>query len=246
MAMKPQTRSCCVRNSSFTSLIKQKSYEMLKTAKIHIVSVLKRAGLLLAIAGVLSPAMIAEPAPSPPKSLIDGTLLSDVRDFLNHEVVLRSLEAANARRQGITNEEILELDAKWREEAKDGGESSQPLIATALGSPISTFLLRVQAKSAGLFTEIFVMDANGLNVGQSSITSDYWQGDEDKVLKTFPLGAGAVFIDTPEYREDLGIWAAQVNLTIDRDGTPIGSSTVEVNLTELDRRHKLGKLSNAQ
>ncbi len=184
---------------------------------------------------VCAHAQTAEYTPTPTTDLIDDQLMGEIRAFLTHPVVHMSVEASNARREGITEDKILELDQQWRAEAKSE-DGAQPLIAAALGSPISTYLLRVQARSGGLYTEIFVMDNNGLNVGQSSITSDYWQGDEAKVQKTFPKGAGTIFIDEPEYRDDLKIWFAQINMTIDKDGAPIGVSTVEVNLTELARR----------
>ena len=35
-------------------------------------------------------------------------------------------------------------------------------------------------------------DNKGLNVGQSDVTSDYWQGDEAKWKKSYKMGAGAV------------------------------------------------------
>ena len=85
------------------------------------------------------------------------------------------------------------------------------------------------------------MDHNGLNVGQSNISSDYWQGDEAKFQKTYPQGKDAVFIDEPEYDEELGIWRVQVNLSIaDEDNkNAIGAITVELNLSELARRKSL-------
>ena len=39
------------------------------------------------------------------------------------------------------------------------------------------------------------MDAMGLNVAASDVTSDYWQGDEAKFKKTYAVGSGAIFID---------------------------------------------------
>ena len=84
------------------------------------------------------------------------------------------------------------------------------------------------------------MDLNGLNVGQSSVTSDYWQGDEAKMQKTLPQGKGGIFIDEPEFLENPGIWVAQVNMVIDDGVDVIGVATVEVNLTELNRRSELG------
>jgi hypothetical protein len=84
------------------------------------------------------------------------------------------------------------------------------------------------------------MDAVGLNVGQSSITSDFWQGDEAKFKNTFPNGANAVFIDEAEYNEESDTWRSQLNMTMsDQQGAPIGAVTIEVNLNELARRQQL-------
>ncbi|MGO7624082.1 hypothetical protein ACC687_38970, partial [Rhizobium ruizarguesonis] len=47
--------------------------------------------------------------------------------------------------------------------------------------------------SGGKITEIFVMGAKGLNVGQSDTTSDYCQGDEANFQKSFGAGKDAVF-----------------------------------------------------
>ena len=105
-----------------------------------------------------------------------------------------------------------------------------------LSSPLSGYLTRIQANSLGLYSEIFVIDAKGLNAGQSAITSDYWQGDEAKWQKTFKVGHDAVFIDDPEFNKETGTWRAQLNMTLAKDGNAIGSLTVEINLTELERR----------
>jgi hypothetical protein len=118
----------------------------------------------------------------------------------------------------------------------------QPLITAVLSSPLSNYLTRIQARSRGLYTEIFVMDAKGLNAGQSAITSDFWQGDEGKWQKTFQVGPEAIFIDEIEINEDTGTENAQVNLSIAQDGQVVGAITVEVNVTELRRRHAAGKV----
>ena len=180
---------------------------------------------------------LAEGNEPPSKSLISEDVISDIRGLLDNPIVRLSIIAENEKRQGISEAEILDLDNAWR--AQKSSDGPQPLIAAALGSPVSTYLLRKQAASKGLYNEIFVMDLNGLNVGQSSITSDYWQGDEDKVLKTLPKGVGTVFIDEPEYDENAGIWLAQVNLTLAAENKAIGVSTVEINLTELQRRQNM-------
>jgi hypothetical protein len=171
--------------------------------------------------------------------IITPDFVSELRAQLQQPVTTLSVSASNQRHEGVQQAEIDKLDAAWKEEAKSG---DQPLIAEILSSPLSSYLLYTQAKSAGLFTEIFVMDKFGLNVGQSSVTSDYWQGDEDKFQKTFAVGPEAVFIDEPEFNEETKTWRVQVNLTIVDPATKaaVGAATAEINLTELQRRLATG------
>ena len=86
------------------------------------------------------------------------------------------------------------------------------------------------------------MDNKGLNAGQSAITSDYWQGDEAKFQKTFPLGPTAIFIDKPEVNGETGTENVQINMSITDGIEAVGTVTVEVNLTELRRRQAAGKI----
>ncbi|WP_428672358.1 hypothetical protein [Roseibium sp.] len=181
-----------------------------------------------------STAAFAEDAPDP-NSLITPAVIESVGEWLANPIVALSVNAQNDLRGSLEQTEIDALDQQWRKERE---ASDKPLISATLSAPLSIYLLRVQAGSLGLFPEIFVMDANGLNVGQSGITGDYWQGDEAKFQKTFPEGPEAVFIDEPEWDEDLKIWRAQLNMTVNdpENGKPIGAATVEFNLTELQRR----------
>ncbi|HKP22876.1 MAG TPA: hypothetical protein VJV39_03350 [Dongiaceae bacterium] len=180
-------------------------------------------------------------APSAPISadIIKPEFVETLRKELQQPVTILSVDASNKRHEGVQQAEIDKLDEAWKTEAKS---DDQPLIAEILSSPLSSYLLYTQAKSAGLFTEIFIMDKFGLNVGQSSVTSDYWQGDEDKFQKTFQVGPDAVFIDEPEYNDETKTWRVQVNLTIvdPASKAAIGAATAEINLTELQRRLQTG------
>ena len=156
-------------------------------------------------------------------------------------MVWLTLEERNRENASIDQAKIDALDKQWRAERKS---TDQPLITAVLSNPLSGYLTRIQARSVGLYTEIFVIDNKGLNAGQGSITSDYWQGDEAKWQKTFLVGPDAVFIDKPEYEKQTGTWRAQVNMTLARDNKPVGSLTVEINLTELARRRALNLAQN--
>jgi hypothetical protein len=200
-------------------------------------SVVWASALLMAtLAQSSSVAFANDPGIAPnPEQLINAAFIAETRDWLANPIVGMSVEAQNAARGTLAPAAIDSLDQQWRAERE---QASKPLIASTLSSPLSSYLTRVQAGALGLYTEIFVVDSNGLNVGQSAITGDYWQGDEAKFQNTFPNGPDAVFIDEAEWDEDRRIWRAQLNLSIpNQDGTQaIGAATVEVNLTELQRR----------
>lgn len=173
------------------------------------------------------------------EGLIRQYVIEEIRDWSASPVVLLTLEASNERYASLDQAGIDALDRQWRAERE---VEDQPLITAVLSSPLSSYLTKIQARSRGLYTEIFVMDAQGLNAGQSSITSDFWQGDEDKWLKTFQVGPDALFIDEIEVNDETGTENAQVNLSLAQDGKVVGAITVEINVTELRRRRAAGKV----
>jgi hypothetical protein len=188
---------------------------------------------VLLMSVLVAGAAAAQPAPG--ASRVDTKIIEEVRTYLKSDIVQMSVNDQNHRYRDRDIEEIRALDNQWRTEISAG---AKPLISATLSNPLSTYLTRLQAHSNGLFTEIFVMDNKGLNVGQSTISSDYWQGDEDKWQKTYSAGAGAIFIDEPEYDAKLRVWLVQVNMSVDdpRSGAAIGAATFQVNLSEMQRR----------
>jgi hypothetical protein len=197
------------------------------------------------LAGMFGLAMFAVPhtvfakaeLPGDPNTLITDAVIADIREWLANPVVELSISSQNKLRKDMTQEQIDAADLQWRAERE---ADDQPLVAAILTNPLSSYLTQIQARSGGLFAEIFVMDAVGLNVGQSSITSDFWQGDEAKFQNTFPNGPDAVFIDEAEYNEGSDVWLTQLNMTMSNaDRQPIGAVTIEVNLNELARRSGL-------
>ena len=171
----------------------------------------------------------------PSTSIIDDHFIGELRSYLEQDIVLLSVRNQNKKYQKLTSDDIIALDKQWRGERK---EDKKPLISATLSNPLSSYLTRLQAHALGLYSEIFIMDDKGLNVGQSNISSDFWQGDEAKWQKTFKVGQDAIFIDDPEWNSDTKTWRAQVNMSISDPKTEqvIGAATFEVNLTELERR----------
>ncbi len=176
----------------------------------------------------------AEPPQPDVNKLVSPALIEEMRSFINTEIVQVSVAAQNQRLTAMAQDKIDALDNQWKAERE---AADKPLIAATLSNPLSVYLARIQGKSLGLYAEIFVMDQNGLNVGQSSVTSDFWQGDEDKFQKTYQVSDDAMFVDAAEWDDEAKIWRNQVSFTLlDASKKKIGAVTVEINLTELERR----------
>lgn len=155
---------------------------------------------------------------------------ANVRPWLSEPAIINAVIAQNALHSRLNQAEIQDLDARWRAELLS---AKRPLIDATLSNPLSLYLKGQQRAAEGLITEIFVMDNRGLNVGQSDITTDYWQGDEAKWLKSF--GAGLVHIEEAARDESTQLMQSQASLPIrDPDsGEIIGAITVGVNLDAL-------------
>lgn len=191
-----------------------------------------RKSLLAAAAGAAvlatAPMGLAADIEGPVKALVD----SQVRGWISDPLVVDAVKAQNAENAGLTQADIDALDQQWRAETS---ASAKPLIDETLNNALSAYLKKVKDDSKGLYTEIFVMDGKGLNVGQSDVTSDYWQGDEDKWTKTYSGGPDALLIGEVEQDESTQRFQTQVSLPVvdPADGTVIGAVTVGVDVESL-------------
>lgn len=154
-------------------------------------------------------------------------------EILNNDVVVSSIKAQNDAHKDLSQSDIDALDQQWRSEA-DGG--SGDLIENVLANDLSGYLLEALEGSEGVFTEIFVMDNRGLNVGQSGLTSDYWQGDEAKWQQTYSVGPNSIHASEIEFDESSQTYQLQISVSIfDGDSNSvIGAATFGVDAEALD------------
>lgn len=158
---------------------------------------------------------------------------SRISEIAQSPELVAAIKAQNLETAAFDQARIDELDKTWRAEAES---ASQPMIDKVLSTSVSSWLAGQREASDGLFTEIFVMDAKGLNVAQSDPTSDYWQGDEDKWQQTFGAGPGAVHISELEQDESTQALQSQVSVAVvDPDtGAAIGAVTFGVNVERIE------------
>jgi hypothetical protein len=162
---------------------------------------------------------------------VTAFMKENVVSWVQDPVIIKAIKAQNAEHANLSQGDIDALDKKWRAEVQS---NDQPMIKAVMANDVSNFLKEKQAASNGAISEVFVVDNKGLNVGQSDVTSDYWQGDEAKFQKTFNVGPNTLFVDGVEKDESTQALQSQASMTIvDETGKPIGAVTVGVNLDAL-------------
>ncbi|MEM9684356.1 MAG: hypothetical protein AAF942_13885 [Pseudomonadota bacterium] len=157
---------------------------------------------------------------------------SEIADLATDQTLIDAVAAQNRETSGFSLADIEALDQTWRAEV---GTSSTPTITPVLENAAADVLRSHVASFGGRITEIFVMDAQGLNVAASDVTSDYWQGDEAKHSETFGVGADAVHFSEVELDESTQRYQGQISFPIvdPATNTPIGAITVGVDADAL-------------
>lgn len=150
-----------------------------------------------------------------------------IAQWISAPVVLEAVRAQNAKTVGLIENQIIELDTAWRQQTISGGE----LIDGVLGNALSQYLMELKIQGQGRFTEIFVSDIRGLNVGQSDVTSDYWQGDEAKWQ--VPRETADIHIGNIEFDESTQSYQSQISVPIIEAGEFIGVITVGIDLERI-------------
>ncbi len=157
---------------------------------------------------------------------------TEISTWADDPVILAAIRAQNHRTAGYSDAQILALDEEWQ--AQVGAPASE-IIRGVLENPAADYLRARLETAGGAITEIFVMDARGLNVAASGVTSDYWQGDEAKFRETFGKGRAALHISEVEFDESSQTFQSQLSFAILDPATqePLGAITVGLNAEQL-------------
>lgn len=143
-----------------------------------------------------------------------------------NRVFVKETKAQNAEK--VTLDAIQRLDKEWQ-----AAEDELPIHAKKLKNACAKEI-RAVAKKIPALGEVFVMDNQGANVGQNSLTSDYWQGDEAKWRNSYAQGKGGVEVGKASLDKSTNMILQQISLPIiDTDGSVIGAICVGVKVENL-------------
>ena len=81
--------------------------------------------------------------------------------WVGNKMIVSAINDQNTVTNGYDLAQIEGLDLAWRAEI---GEAATPTISPVLNNATSDFLREKVAASGGTITEVFMMDAKGLNV----------------------------------------------------------------------------------
>ncbi|XKM39246.1 hypothetical protein A4U53_023565 [Rhizobium ruizarguesonis] len=170
----------------------------------------------------------AEPAYIP---VVHDYVEKRIRPMVETPLVLKAIAEQNAKFGNVSEMDMRVLDETYRSEVN---QHHLQMVKLLLDKSVSQYLRERQDASQGAILEFFVTDSHGLNVGQSTITADFWQGDEEKYLQTFASGSREIFIDRAERNESTQNLETQASFVVmDEENRPIGVAIVTIAIDAL-------------
>jgi hypothetical protein len=145
------------------------------------------------------------------QKLIEELLASKIERWKHLPTMEALIIERNLKSRRFSKQEIAERDKKWTQAFMQQDFSySIDLVDQAL----SAQLREIKKQSQDVLTEIIVTDARGLNIAISDMTSDYWQGDEEKFTEAFSKPANTMHFGEINYDESTKRFQLQISVPL--------------------------------
>lgn len=118
--------------------------------------------------------------------------------------------------------DIRRIDEEWR-------RNTRYPLRKSVTSGACADRLRKLVQDDKLVVEAFLMDERGGLVCSTIETTDYWQGDEPKWLRTYRDGT-QVFVDDPALDPSTGTFAVQLSRLVSDGRRKVGALTVTLKI----------------
>ena len=155
-----------------------------------------------------------------------GTLIKEIKSIASKPEVIEAVKASNARQ--LAKEQVIALDEKWIRLKGRLPEADQ-----IKSSKVSAFLTAEMNKQS-YFKEAILTGNQGETVAMNIVTTDYWQGDEEKFTAIFdtnlPSRKPDSHISRARWDDSTKAMIAQVSVPVYDGDYMIGTLTVGVDL----------------
>lgn len=185
----------------------------------------KGVGQLVAVLMLLGLNVFSAPA----HAFCAGKMIKEIQSIAALPEIILAVKEHNAKQ--ITMQHILEVDQRWIAE-----KGQVPEAAALLANPVSG-LLRTLVNGKTFFREAILTGNQGANVAINQLTTDYWQGDEDKFQAVFdnqyPSRKPDSHISRARWDESTKAMIAQVSVPVMDGKIMIGTLTLGVDLKRI-------------
>ena len=154
------------------------------------------------------------------KDRIDG-----LQFLTKNAMLLQAVQEQN--RKQVSLDEIKKIDKEWI-------AGTSPLIKELQENKVGKFLKNIIVQQADTYSEVFLTDDQGANVACYPATSDYWQGDEAKFIKSYNGGNGTVYVGPASFDESTKTNAVQISVPMIYNDKAIGVLIIGVKVSVLE------------
>ncbi|MEW6204509.1 MAG: hypothetical protein AB1516_04215 [Pseudomonadota bacterium] len=155
-----------------------------------------------------------------------GTLIKEIKTIASKPEVIEAIKASNARQ--LSKAQVMELDEKW---IKLNGRLPE---AEQIKNTRVSALLVLEMNKQSYFKEAILTGNQGETVAMNVVTSDYWQGDEEKFTAIFdtnlPSRKPDSHISRARWDDSTKAMIAQVSVPVYDGENMVGTLTVGVDL----------------
>lgn len=155
-----------------------------------------------------------------------GTLIKEIKSIAAKPEIIEAVKASNARL--LSKEQVQELDEKW---IKLKGRLPE---ADQIKNSKASAVLATEMKMQSYFKEAILTGNQGETVAMNIVTTDYWQGDEEKFTAIFdtnlPSRKPDSHISRARWDDSTKAMIAQVSVPVYDGDYMIGTLTVGVDL----------------
>jgi hypothetical protein len=152
-------------------------------------------------------------------------IVPEILQTAANPVVVQAVKEQNAK--ALTLTKIQEIDKTW-----SSAKSPDGFMKSLTSNPAAKALASVE-KSKPYLVEFILTDNQGANVAITSMTSDYWQGDEPKFTNAFNDGSGKTYIARPQKDKSSSEVVSQVSVPVMAGDKAIGTLTVGIRVEKL-------------
>ncbi len=163
------------------------------------------------------------------KESIKKIIVPWIQKIRANKDIIAAVVQQNTANKSKSDNQLKQIDDQWQLAFK---VNNKDFTKAVINQPVSRLLGQFSANSKDLLSEVIIMDERGYNVAVADMTSDYWQGDEDKFIKVFNMPEATIYFDEIKYDASSRRFQVQVSAPLSNPQTqkPIGAITLGVDV----------------